>query len=169
MRGIHRSPHKWLITRKKFPFDDVIMDRSKVVSNRDNDRAPKHLVAKKHTCTRRYNTKGNAGNMVQYHRLQVYIIDSIYNTVYCKRILHEALYRQRSSQEFELTKDKSLLNVTWIDIRWYCLKHDGDESWTWLEMEHKKRQPLNGLWYRIDITHSNMTLYYAMHGSDMNT
>ena len=165
VRGIHRSPHKWLITRKKFPFHDVIMDRSKVVSNRDNDRAPKHLVAMKRTCTRRYNTKGNAGNMVQYYRLQVYIIDSIDNTDYCKRILYEALYRQRSSQEFELTKDKSLLNVTWINIRWYCLKHDDDESWTWLEMEHKKRQPLNGLWYRIDITHSNITLYCAMHGS----
>ena len=29
MRGIHRgpvnSPHKWPVTRKKFPFDDVIM------------------------------------------------------------------------------------------------------------------------------------------------
>ena len=30
VRGIHRgpvnSPHKWPVTRKKFPFDDVIMD-----------------------------------------------------------------------------------------------------------------------------------------------
>ena len=30
MRGIHRgpvnSPHKWPVTRKKFPFDDVIME-----------------------------------------------------------------------------------------------------------------------------------------------
>ena len=29
VRGIHRgpvnSPHKWPVTRKKFPFDDVIM------------------------------------------------------------------------------------------------------------------------------------------------
>ena len=25
MRGIHRSPHKWPVTRKMFPFDDVIM------------------------------------------------------------------------------------------------------------------------------------------------
>ena len=31
VRGIHRgpvnSPHKWPVTRKMFPFDDVIMDR----------------------------------------------------------------------------------------------------------------------------------------------
>ena len=30
VRGIHRgpvnSPHKWPVTRKRFPFDDVIMD-----------------------------------------------------------------------------------------------------------------------------------------------
>ena len=30
VRGIHRrpvnSPHKWPVTRKMFPFDDVIMD-----------------------------------------------------------------------------------------------------------------------------------------------
>ena len=30
MQGIHRgpvnSPHKWPVTRKMFPFDDVIMD-----------------------------------------------------------------------------------------------------------------------------------------------
>ena len=25
VRGIHQSPHKWPITRKMFPFDDVIM------------------------------------------------------------------------------------------------------------------------------------------------
>ena len=33
VRGIHRwpvnSPHKWPVTRKMFPFDDVIMDRDK--------------------------------------------------------------------------------------------------------------------------------------------
>ena len=33
MRGIHRgpvnSPHKWLVTQKMFPFDDVIMSGSK--------------------------------------------------------------------------------------------------------------------------------------------
>ena len=32
VRGIHRgpvnSPHKWLVTRKKFLFDDVIMEKS---------------------------------------------------------------------------------------------------------------------------------------------
>ena len=29
VRGIHRnSPHKWPVTRKMFPFDDVIMDRN---------------------------------------------------------------------------------------------------------------------------------------------
>ena len=27
LRGIHRSPHKWPVTRKIFPFDDVIMIR----------------------------------------------------------------------------------------------------------------------------------------------
>ena len=31
VRGIHRgpvnSPHKWAVTRKKFPFDDVIMQQ----------------------------------------------------------------------------------------------------------------------------------------------
>ena len=26
VRGIHRGPHKWPVTRKMFPFDDVIMD-----------------------------------------------------------------------------------------------------------------------------------------------
>ena len=34
VRGIHRrpvnSPHKWPVTRKRFPFDDVIMYRKKV-------------------------------------------------------------------------------------------------------------------------------------------
>ena len=25
VRGIHREPHKWPVTRKMFPFDDVIM------------------------------------------------------------------------------------------------------------------------------------------------
>ena len=28
MRGIHRGPHKWPVTRKMFPFDDVIMRNS---------------------------------------------------------------------------------------------------------------------------------------------
>ena len=31
VRGIHRgpvnSPHKWPVTRKKFPFDDVVMQK----------------------------------------------------------------------------------------------------------------------------------------------
>ena len=27
VRGIHRSPHKWPVTRKMFPFDDVIMTK----------------------------------------------------------------------------------------------------------------------------------------------
>ena len=35
VRGIHRwpvnSPHKWLVTRKMFPFDDVIMISSHFV------------------------------------------------------------------------------------------------------------------------------------------
>ena len=35
VRGIHRgpvnSPHKWAVTRKMFPFDDVIMFRAKLV------------------------------------------------------------------------------------------------------------------------------------------
>ena len=39
VRGIHRgpvkSPHKWPVTRKMFPFDDVIM-----ASDRNNTRAP---------------------------------------------------------------------------------------------------------------------------------
>ena len=26
VRGIHRGPHKWPVTRKMFPFDDVIMN-----------------------------------------------------------------------------------------------------------------------------------------------
>ena len=34
VRGIHRrpvnSPHKWPVTRKRFPFDDVIMDHQEV-------------------------------------------------------------------------------------------------------------------------------------------
>ena len=34
VRGIHRgpvnSPHKWPVTRKMFPFDDVIMDSKKL-------------------------------------------------------------------------------------------------------------------------------------------
>ena len=33
VRGIHRgpvnSPHKWPVTRKMFPFDDVIMNRKR--------------------------------------------------------------------------------------------------------------------------------------------
>ena len=36
VRGIHRwpvnSPHKWPVTRKMFPFDDVIMDKENLVS-----------------------------------------------------------------------------------------------------------------------------------------
>ena len=35
VRGIHRGPlnfpHKWLVTPKMFPFDDVIMDRVKLI------------------------------------------------------------------------------------------------------------------------------------------
>ena len=79
------------IAEKKFPFDDAIVNRTKVISNRDNDIAAKHLVAMKRTCTLRSNTNGNAGNMAQYYRLQVYNLDSIYNTVYRKRILQETL------------------------------------------------------------------------------
>ena len=34
VRGIHRgavnSPHKWPVTRKMFPFDDVIMKTNKI-------------------------------------------------------------------------------------------------------------------------------------------
>ena len=41
VRGIHRrpvnSPHKWSVTRKMFPFDDVIMD-----SRYDNFNAKSH-------------------------------------------------------------------------------------------------------------------------------
>ena len=38
VRGIHRrpvnSPHKWPVTRKKFPFDDVIMTGVYFVNSR---------------------------------------------------------------------------------------------------------------------------------------
>ena len=37
VRGIHRgpvnSPHKWPVTRKMFPFDDVIMSRRAVYTD----------------------------------------------------------------------------------------------------------------------------------------
>ena len=37
VRGIHRgpvnSPHKWPVTRKMFPFDDVIMNIEIIVKN----------------------------------------------------------------------------------------------------------------------------------------
>ena len=39
VRGIHRgpvnSPHKWPVTRKMFPFDDVIMAKAAVYTNED--------------------------------------------------------------------------------------------------------------------------------------
>ena len=45
-RGIHRgpvnSPHKWLVTRKMFPFDDVIMDESPL-GNNELKRSNRHI------------------------------------------------------------------------------------------------------------------------------
>ena len=45
VRGIHRSPvnspHKWPVTRKMFPFDDVIM---KATSHYWIPRRPKHVI-----------------------------------------------------------------------------------------------------------------------------
>ena len=45
VRGIHRwpvdSPHKWPVTRKKFPFDDVIMFRVNVALISPADSTPK--------------------------------------------------------------------------------------------------------------------------------
>ena len=39
-RGIHRGPvnstHKWPVTRKMFPFDDVIMLGEKVITSKSN-------------------------------------------------------------------------------------------------------------------------------------
>ena len=39
VREIHRGPvnfpHKWPVTRKMFPFDDVIMDKPALVQNMD--------------------------------------------------------------------------------------------------------------------------------------
>ena len=41
VRGIHRSPvnspHKWTVTRKMFPFDDVIMDTSLITNTNRTD------------------------------------------------------------------------------------------------------------------------------------
>ena len=41
VRGIHRgpvnSPHKWPVTRKMFPFDDVIMQICKNIIQTDDD------------------------------------------------------------------------------------------------------------------------------------
>ena len=41
VRGIHRgpvnSPHKWPVTRKMFPFDDVIMHQNKAEHTRVHD------------------------------------------------------------------------------------------------------------------------------------
>ena len=40
VRGIHRgpvnSPHKFLVTRKMFPFDDIIMTTSVYISSADD-------------------------------------------------------------------------------------------------------------------------------------
>ena len=49
VRGIHRgpvnSPHKWPVTRKMFPFDDVIM--YKIISEKLNlcQKIPDHIKA----------------------------------------------------------------------------------------------------------------------------
>ena len=46
VRGIHRgpviSPHKWPVTRKMFPFDDVIMGDSTVGSTCSDQQRSKH-------------------------------------------------------------------------------------------------------------------------------
>ena len=48
VRGIHRgpvnSPHKWPVTRKRFPFDDVIMMMSKYSSSIHTGSALKGLI-----------------------------------------------------------------------------------------------------------------------------
>ena len=41
VRGIHRGPvvfpHNWPVTRKRFPFDDVIMKRRNIISSSESD------------------------------------------------------------------------------------------------------------------------------------
>ena len=41
VQGIHRgpvnSPHKWTVTRKMFPFDDVIMNNEVINDDSQND------------------------------------------------------------------------------------------------------------------------------------
>ena len=60
VRGIHRSPvnspHKWPVTRKMFPLDDVIMDCFKIVSGLWNTKCKslfnkKKLLLKTHVLT----------------------------------------------------------------------------------------------------------------------
>ena len=50
MRGIHRgpvnSPHKWPVTRKMFPFDDVIMMCQ--VNMSDDGKVHRYLTPRKH-------------------------------------------------------------------------------------------------------------------------
>ena len=48
MRGIHRGPvnslHKRPVTRKMFPFDDVIMENNKVLMNKFRPDGTKHVL-----------------------------------------------------------------------------------------------------------------------------
>ena len=76
VRGIHRwpvnSPHKWPVTRKMFPFDDVIMRRWResralrvqcevlwydfpdlLNTHRDNTYSPRNYIVAKYSSTRR--------------------------------------------------------------------------------------------------------------------
>ena len=70
MCGIHRSPvnspHKWPVTRKMFPFDDVIMPWSKLCFSMSGMQWASYQIRKIAGCA----CAGNAGNVFPRRRIQ---------------------------------------------------------------------------------------------------
>ena len=64
VRGIHRgpvnSPHKWSVTRKMFPFDDVIMWTRRLQSVVRFDREPSYQLSWRFSRTVSASVNGNA-------------------------------------------------------------------------------------------------------------
>ena len=62
MRRIHRgpmnSPQKWPVTRKKFPFDDVIM-HTELQAKQDKATVGSRYNAAQYNSTQDYNDSGN--------------------------------------------------------------------------------------------------------------
>ena len=87
MRGIHRGPvnssHKWPVTRKMFPFDDVIMESILGIMTLESLRRRHNLLRRPHTLPFEMNKwmQFNALNHCYFTIMNVYSLISVQRKV----------------------------------------------------------------------------------------